>query len=68
MDWANLLCVTDHPQQTGNALGRRVLEDSQLLHAKLPPLLVRYLLAGEPCGYLVILAIVLYLPAFCIRY
>ena len=46
VDWANLLCVTDQPKQTGNAFGRRCLEDWQLLHGPLPPLLQRYLLAG----------------------
>ncbi|PRW59741.1 acyl-coenzyme A oxidase peroxisomal isoform B [Chlorella sorokiniana] len=47
VDWANLLCVTDQPKQTGNAFGRRCLEDWQLLHGPLPPLLQRYLLADE---------------------
>ena len=42
VDWANLLCVTDEPAK-GNAFGRRVLEDWQLLHGRLPPLLNRYL-------------------------
>ena len=46
VDWCNLLCVTDAPA-AGNAFGRRVLEDWQLLHGRLPPLLVRYLLGGE---------------------
>lgn len=46
VDWANLLCVTDQPKKTGNAFGRRCLEDWQLLHGPLPPLLQRYLLAG----------------------
>lgn len=46
VDWANLLCVTDQPSKTGNAFGRRVLEDWQLLHGRLPPLLNRYLLSG----------------------
>lgn len=46
VDWCNLLCVTDQPKQTGNAFGRRCLEDWQMLHGPLPPLLQRYLLAG----------------------
>lgn len=46
VDWCNLLCVTDQPKQTGNAFGRRCLEDWQMLHGPLPPLLQRYLLSG----------------------
>jgi hypothetical protein len=46
VDWCNILCVTDEPSK-GSAFGRRVLEDWQLLHGRLPPLLVRYLLGGE---------------------
>lgn len=46
VDWANMLCVTDQPKTTGNAFGRRCLEDWQMLHGPLPPLLQRYLLAG----------------------
>lgn len=45
--WANLLCVTDQPGATGNAFGKRLLGDWQLLHGKLPPLLNKYLLGGE---------------------
>jgi hypothetical protein len=40
-----MLCVTDQPK-LGSAFGRRVLDDWQLLHGRLPPLLVRYLLGG----------------------
>ena len=53
VDWANLLAVTDQPMATsggGGGFGRRVLQDFQLLHGRLPPLLVRYLLGGEPEG------------------
>lgn len=46
VDYFNVLCVTDEPAK-GNALGRRALEDWQLLHGKLPPLLNRYLLGGQ---------------------
>ena len=48
VDWANMLCVTDQPK-LGDAFGRRVLGDWQMLHGRLPPLLVRYLVGGT-CG------------------
>lgn len=46
VEYFNLLCVTDEPAK-GAALGRRALEDWQLLHGRLPPLLNRYLLSDE---------------------
>ncbi|EFN53459.1 hypothetical protein CHLNCDRAFT_136721 [Chlorella variabilis] len=46
VDWANMLCVTDQPK-LGDAFGRRVLGDWQMLHGRLPPLLVRYLVGDE---------------------
>ncbi|KAL4459118.1 hypothetical protein ABPG75_013983 [Micractinium tetrahymenae] len=46
VDYFNMLCITDEPAK-GNVLGRRALEDWQLLHGRLPPLLNRYLLGDE---------------------
>jgi hypothetical protein len=51
VDWANMMCVTDMPNgKAGNAFGKRVLQDWQLLHKKMPPLLVSYLMgsSGKP--------------------
>ena len=61
VDWCNLLAVTDQPSKTGNAFGRRVLEDWQLLHGRLPPLLQRYLLAEEGDWFLRLSAWLLWL-------
>lgn len=49
VDWANMLCVTDDPSKpAGSTFGKRVLQDWQLLHGKIPPLLSSYLLKGVP--------------------
>lgn len=47
IDWCHMLCITDDPRKAGNAFGRRVLQDWQALHQKMPPLLVNYVLSSE---------------------
>lgn len=39
--------VTDVPSKAGTEFSKRVLQDWQLLHHKMPPLLVAFLLSGE---------------------
>jgi hypothetical protein len=47
IDWCNVITVTDDPEKTGNAYGQQALEDWQLVHGELPPLLRSFLLSGQ---------------------
>lgn len=53
--------MTDEPRRTGAAFGRRVLEDWQLLHGRLPPLLNKYLLSDEGDYFVRLAALLLWL-------
>ena len=48
VEWCHMLAVADRPGElpAGPAFSKRVLQDWQLLHGKMPPLLVSYLLSG----------------------
>lgn len=47
IDRAGLLCLADKPGDTGDEFARKVLQEWQLLHGRLPPLLLNYILAGD---------------------
>lgn len=51
IDRAGLLCVTDKPSVSGDDFGRKVLEEWQLLHGRLPPLLLNYILSSDSGGW-----------------
>lgn len=51
IDRAGLLCVTDKPSVSGDGFGRKVLEEWQLLHGRLPPLLLNYVLSNDAGGW-----------------
>ena len=47
VDWCNVITVTDDPDKAGSVYGQQALEDWQLIHGELPPLLRSFLLSGQ---------------------